>query len=108
MITGLWPIFSMHSFQKVTGPKTDEWLVKTIGMLITVSGFNLLRSAFHHQISKDTAFNSIGQAFSIGSVSLFYSLKGRIPKIYLLEAAAEFTLLVLWFNIRKRNKFLTT
>ena len=36
--SGLRPIVSMRTFEKVTGPKTDEWLVKTVGLLIAVSG----------------------------------------------------------------------
>jgi hypothetical protein len=36
-MTGLWPLVSIGTFQQVTGPKTDLWLVKTVGVLIAVS-----------------------------------------------------------------------
>ncbi len=36
--TGLWPILNMRSFEMVTGPKRDKWLVKTVGALITAIG----------------------------------------------------------------------
>jgi hypothetical protein len=29
--TGLWPVFNLRSFERVTGPKTDGWLVKQAG-----------------------------------------------------------------------------
>jgi len=35
-LTGLWPLVSLRSFEKVTGPKADDWLVKTVGALIAV------------------------------------------------------------------------
>ena len=43
--TGLWPILNMRSFEMVTGPKRDKWLVKTVGALITAIGSTLLFSA---------------------------------------------------------------
>ncbi len=36
VLTGVWPLVSMKTFLKVTGPKTDLWLVRTIGLFITV------------------------------------------------------------------------
>jgi hypothetical protein len=35
--TGLWPILWMRSFEAVTGPKQDHWLVKTVGALVRPS-----------------------------------------------------------------------
>lgn len=31
--TGVWPLVSMRTFEAVPGPKTDRWLVKTVGVL---------------------------------------------------------------------------
>ncbi len=36
--SGLWPIFSLRSFEWITGPKVDGWLVKTVGALVSVVG----------------------------------------------------------------------
>jgi hypothetical protein len=33
-VTAVWPIIHIHSFMYVTGPKTDVWLVKTVGALL--------------------------------------------------------------------------
>jgi hypothetical protein len=40
--TGLWALVDLDSFMAVTGPKTDHWLVKTVGILVTVIGGVLL------------------------------------------------------------------
>jgi hypothetical protein len=33
-VFGIWPILSMSTFLKITGPKTDLWLVKTVGLIL--------------------------------------------------------------------------
>jgi hypothetical protein len=36
LMTGLWPLVSIGTFQHVTGPKIDLWLVNTVGVLVEV------------------------------------------------------------------------
>ena len=36
LLTGIWPLLSIRTFQMVTGRKTDTWLVKTVGVLVAV------------------------------------------------------------------------
>jgi hypothetical protein len=31
LATGLWPLVHLPSFEAVTGPKTDDWLVHMVG-----------------------------------------------------------------------------
>jgi len=38
LLTGIWPLLSMRTFEAVTGPKVDRWLVKTVGVLVAVIG----------------------------------------------------------------------
>src|SRR5687767_3732081 len=42
LLTGVWPLVSMRTFEMVTGPKVDRWLVKTVGVLIAVIGSSLV------------------------------------------------------------------
>jgi hypothetical protein len=55
LLTGVWPLVSIRSFQWVTGPKTDHvhtgreadhWLVMTVGVLVTSVAVTLLTAAF--------------------------------------------------------------
>ena len=41
-VTGLWPLIHMRSFEAISGPKRDQWLVKTIGLLLTAFSSVLL------------------------------------------------------------------
>ena len=44
LLTALWPLFHMDSFLKVTGPKTDLWLVKTVSVLLVAIGLSFISS----------------------------------------------------------------
>ena len=39
--TGIWPIAHRRSFEHVTGPKHDFWLVRVVGGLVAVAGIAL-------------------------------------------------------------------
>jgi hypothetical protein len=87
--TGLWPILNMSSFEAVTGPKRDKWLVKTVGALITAIGSTLLFSAAREPESETARNLGISSALALIGVDSNYSARGTIPKIYLMDAAVE-------------------
>jgi len=41
-VTGVWPLISTNTFQMVTGPKTDLWLAKTVGIILATIGAVLI------------------------------------------------------------------
>jgi hypothetical protein len=87
--SGLWPILHMRSFERVTGPKRDKWLVKTVGALITAIGSTLLFSAAREPESETARNLGISAALALIGIDLVYSIRGTIPKIYLMDAAVE-------------------
>ena len=87
--TGLWPILNMRSFEMVTGPKRDKWLVKTVGALITAIGSTLLFSAAREPESETARNLGISTALALIGIDSIYSIQGTIPKIYLMDAAVE-------------------
>ena len=42
-ISGAWPLIHFASFEAVSGPKRDRWLVRTVGMLLCAIGLTLIR-----------------------------------------------------------------
>lgn len=102
-ITGVWPILHMPSFLWVTGPKTDLWLVRTVGILITVVGLVLLVPGFRNRVTAEVKWLGIGGAAGLGFVSAFYSLNDVIWDIYLLDAVAELIIILLWFWAGQRG-----
>lgn len=96
LITGIWPILHMKSFEKISGPKHDHWLVKTVGTLIAVTGGVLLSAVRRKSIPLEVTKLAQGQALALGTVDVIYSTRGRISKIYLLDAFIESLILMSW------------
>ena len=94
LLTGVWPLVSMRTFEAVTGPKVDRWLVKTVGLLVAVIGASLLADA--RRPSRGSRVLAVGSAAALGGIDTVYSLRGRISKIYLLDALLEAMLVALW------------
>jgi hypothetical protein len=95
IVTGSWPFFSRKSFEKISGRKTDWWLVITLGLIITVIGSVLIIASFN-SITKETVILANGTAASLLFVDLFYVSKNIIPKIYLADALIESVFLIGW------------
>jgi hypothetical protein len=87
--SGIWPLLSIGSFQRVSGPKTDVWLVKTVATLIAVVGGTLTVSAVRRQDTPEMALLSMGSAAGLLAIDVVYVAKRRISPIYLLDALAE-------------------
>jgi hypothetical protein len=87
--TGVWPLVHIRSFLAVTGPKTDLWLVKTVGILIAVIGLSLLVSGVRQRATAEILFLAIGSQLALATVDVVYVAKKVIARIYLLDAAAE-------------------
>ena len=97
LTSGLWPVVSIGTFEKVTGPKRDDWLVKTVGLLIATTGAALLTCGLKgRKVPEDLRRIAAGQAAVLGGVSLFYSLKGTLSKIYLLDTLVESSVVGAW------------
>jgi hypothetical protein len=95
-LTGVWPLLHMRSFEAVTGPKTDKWLVKTVGTLIAIIGGVLVSAASRRRITPEIAGLALGTATGLGAVDVVYAVKGRISPIYLADAVLEATLVSAW------------
>jgi hypothetical protein len=83
----------MSTFGVVTRPKTDDWLVQSVGALIAVTSVVLLRSAISRQISTDTLIVGAGSAVVLMFVDLLFVSQKIISRIYLGDAALEFIFL---------------
>ena len=96
LIGAVWPLVSMRGFERVTGNKRDEWLVRTVALLMlsVVATLESLRRSRRDE----TAMRVLGatSAGALGSVALIGPLVGRISPVYLMDAAVDTTLTALW------------
>ena len=96
LVTGIWPIISMNTFLKITGPKTDLWLVKTVGLILATIGAVLIYAQGTDSINPPVILLALGSALSLTLVEFIYVIKRVISPIYLADAFAEILLMSWW------------
>jgi uncharacterized membrane protein len=100
LTTGLWPIVHLRSFERVTGPKPEGWLVKTVGALIAVIGGTLLVAGRRRRLTPELQALGALSAGALAAVDVFYAGIGRIKPIYLADAAVELAFAAGWAALR--------
>jgi hypothetical protein len=94
LLTGIWPLINMESFERVTGAKTDKWLVKTVGVLVAAIGGSLMVAARgDHTVSREAQLLAAVSAAGLSLIDITYVAKSRIAPVYLLDALGELTLI---------------
>jgi len=100
--SGLWPLVHMRSFEAVTGPKTDDWLVRTVAGLLVANGAVQVSAAGRSPDALALAHRlGIGTAVTLGLVDLVYGGTGRISRVYLLDGLVEAGWIVAWSSARR-------
>ena len=103
LLTGIWPIISVDSFQAVTGSKTDLWLVYTVGAMVAVIGGTLLLAASNRRVTSEIACLAIGSALALTAIDVVFVFRGVISGVYLVDAAVEVGLIAWWATILSRT-----
>ncbi len=100
LITGIWPILSISTFQDITGPKTDLWLVRMVALLVIAIGLTLLLAALNRRLTVEIVVLAVTSALAFTAIDVFYSLNGRISKVYLGDAGLELVIVAAIFAYR--------
>jgi hypothetical protein len=98
LATGAWSIVDISSFQAVTGPKEDLWLVRTVGLLLMVCAAALLSAAYRGVAGREAGIIGAGTPIALAAIEVFYYVEGDISAIYLLDAAVELAFVAIWFS----------
>src|SRR5262249_42948270 len=72
LVTGMWPVLHLRSFEWVTGPKREGWLVKTVGGLIAAIGTALYFAARRDRVTPEVRKLAIGSVLWLLGVDLYY------------------------------------
>src|SRR3954453_21669195 len=88
LATGVAPFVSRRAFEGVTGPKTEWWLVQTVGALVTVIGAVLVSGARSGRVTPELRGLAGGCAAGLAGIDVVYVARGRIAPTYLLDGAA--------------------
>ena len=94
VLTGLWPLVHFSSFELVTGPKADDWLVRMVGLLVVLIGVTLAVAVLRNAVwTLEITVLSAGATIAFSAIDTWYAFSGRISPIYLADAALEVVLL---------------
>ncbi|ARR77668.1 hypothetical protein ACDT10_22035 [Mycobacterium intracellulare] len=93
---GLWPMVHRRSFEAVLGPKIDRWLVYTVAGLMACIGVAQTGATADPASLRLARRIGIGSALTLGTIDVLYAPKGRISKMYLVDALAEAGWLAAW------------
>lgn len=96
VMTGIWPLIGLKSFMRITGPKTDTWLVRCVGALVTVIGTVIGVAGSQRQLDPSVVTLAVGASASLAAIDVVYSVSGRISKVYLLDAGINTLFVAAW------------
>jgi hypothetical protein len=100
MVSGIWPVLDLPSFMAVTGPKTDYWLVRTVGSLLVVIGATLFSAWRSGRVTPEIRLLGALAPIALATVDIVYVCADVIRPIYLADAVVELVLAVLWLRVR--------
>jgi hypothetical protein len=104
-ITAAWALVDIDSFIKVTGPKTDIWLVKTVAVLLLAICAAFSTAFIQKFANSPVVMLAVTCCLVLIIVDCYYVWTKTISKVYLLDAIIEFIVLVLWvFFLVKNSK----
>lgn len=95
-LAGIWPVLDIDTFMLVTGPKTDIWLVQTVGLLLVAVGVALCLAGYRKEFAAEVIVLAVGSALALTGIEVVYVMEGTISTIYLLDAVVEIVLIAVW------------
>lgn len=99
LVTAIWPLVDIDSFMAVTGPKTDVWLVKTVGALLLLISLSMLAQLQLKADYRLLALSGGGTAIAFIVIDFYYALNDVISDIYLADGILEIGFLSGWLYI---------
>ena len=96
LLAACWSLFHIRSFMRLTGKKTDTWLVKTVAMLLVAISLCLLSAALRNEINTSILVLAFSSSFALTLVHCYYVWTKKISNIYLADAFIEVFLIIYW------------
>lgn len=98
VVGGLWSVAARRSFEAITGPKTDYWLVRTVGGLLTAIGAVIGLAGVRRRLTPEMRWLAISTSGVLAAIDVVYTAAGRVRPVYLLDALANAILIGGWLT----------
>jgi hypothetical protein len=97
----------LKSFEAVTGPKREGWLVKTVGLLIASIGAGLALAAARRHVSDETAVVGALSSAALVGIDLRYATTRRISPVYFVDALLHASFVAGWLGAARAPRRVT-
>jgi hypothetical protein len=97
-VFGAWPLLHLRSFEKVTGPKPEEWLTKGVAACWVNVGIHLIEAGRQGgRVRRDVRGLAMRMAATFAFFDFHYAgLRRRISPVYLINGLVQLGFLALW------------
>ena len=100
-VTGIWPLVSRSSFEKVTGRKTDWWLVETFSLTLLPIAGALGLAAARDEVGPELELLGAGAAGVLAGTDVAIALRRLGRPTYLIDALASGAILAGWARAQR-------
>jgi hypothetical protein len=94
--TGVWPLVHRRSFERVTGPKRDFWLVRLVGALAAIAGVTMAIAVARGHRTREAQALAAGSAVAFGAADVWAARNQS--RMYLADLAPQALLTPAWFR----------
>jgi hypothetical protein len=84
----------MQSFEKVSGPKKNDWLVKTVSLLLIADAICFASALLMNLVSFPVFLLAVSSATALFMIDVIYVVKKIISSVYLFDAVIELAFIV--------------
>lgn len=99
LIGGLWPLVDMQSFESVTGPRSDHWLVRSLAGMLIIVGAALIWSVQRGHIDHSMRGVAAGSSGMLALVALISGMNGPVDPVSVIGASLHGVLALCWVAI---------
>jgi hypothetical protein len=96
VVGGIWSIVGRRSFEAITGPKTDYWLVRTVGGLLTAVGAVIGFAGYRQRLTPEIRWLAVSTSAVLAVIDAISTASGRLRRVYLLDALTNLLLIGGW------------
>lgn len=95
LATGIWPVIHIKSFEKITGEKTDKWLVKMVGLLSVAVAITI----FLANSADDVKLLGILAAAAFVAIDFYYAVQRIVAPIYFVDGLIQVAFMAGWLLV---------
>jgi putative copper export protein len=96
LIGGLWPLIDLPGFEAVTGPKQENWLVRSVAGLLLVAALILLTQLRKPRMEASAIAMAMGASLTLAMVGIITAASGIISTVYFMDGIIHVLFVACW------------